>query len=212
MNTKIISPIFAALLTAFCFSFESDAQGNLDASAEGTRCGISPVATDFNNSVQRFFRTTAHPQKSAVIKGTISEQNTPSDFEIAVSSGSAQYDLDCLEAVLSSRRTDQEHHNLLGNWQFPFRLAKRCSGKMNQGELLIYKVPPSAITYYPGIFKEDDIFCEKNCTKFRNLASNETQLSRRDIEQMIHRYEMWQQFFDMHRGASKKEIRAWDDN
>ncbi len=187
------------------FASPSFAQGTMYPEMGTGNPGGRKEAVDFMKEVQKQVRTAVKSVRGGAVRGVVNPHQYPSQLKVTSSSGSAQYDADCIEALLDKQRQDASPLVLYGFWLFPSELASDCPDKSATGKVLIFKIPPSVLMKYPGVFTPSEICSSKNYIELHK-ASSEGELSEAQITEISDHYQQWRSFLKEHPNATKTQI------
>lgn len=201
--TLLLSQQFTALTLA---------QGTMYPESEmGTsNSGGRKEAADFLKEVQKEVRTSIKSVTGSAIRGVVKPHHYPAQLTINTSSGSAQFDADCIEALLDKQRQDNSPLILAGFWVFPLKLTTACPDKSAVGKVLVHKIPRSVLTKYPGVFEPSEIASRKNYIELHGPISDK--LSESQIAEISNHYQQWHSFLETHPSATKEEILSAMEN
>jgi|LakMenE01Jun11ns_1017448.scaffolds.fasta_scaffold9907888_1 hypothetical protein len=183
-------------------------QGDL---ISGTEMGTSyratrPEAITFMKEVQKEVRTSVKKTvPGCSISGYVKSHEYPRDIKLVGPSSSAQFDADCIEALLDKQRRDSSDMTLSGFWLFPSELTSDCPNKAAAGKVLIFNIPPSVLTKYPGKFDSVEIFNRKNYSALHTTSAN-GKLTEAQIAEINAHYQQWHAFLEHHPNATKVQI------
>lgn len=198
-------------LIAFCelsVPLRAFGQGDLFSETEtGTSYRATrPEAITFMKELQKEVRTSVKKTVSGCsIRGYVKPHQYPYDIRLVGPSASAQFDADCIEALLDKQRADSSDMTLTGFWLFPSELTTDCPNKEAAGKVLIFRIPPSVLTKYPGKFDAAEIFSRKNY-RVLHATSVDGKLTEAQIEEISNHYGQWHAFLHTHTHATKNEI------
>jgi len=206
MTFNRIAFFLILLLSQQFITIPALAQGTMYPESEmGTgNGGGRKEAADFLKEVQKEVRTSIKSVTGSAIRGVVKPHQYPAQLTLNTSSGSAQFDADCIEALLDKQRQDNSPLILAGFWVFPLKLTTACSDKSAVGKVLVHKIPRSVLTKYPGVFEPSEIASRKNYIELHGTVSDK--LSASQITEISNHYQQWHSFLETHPSATKEEI------
>lgn len=210
MNVSMASGVL--LLSSLSGDQKAIAQGTMVAEPiMGTRCfAMDPEPYAFLETVEKNLVTSIVPSTNATIRGVVKPNSSPENLSIIQSSGNAQFDAECLEAVLSSTRTDSNSMTLYGVWILSHDLpnARQLRIQRNiENQITIFRVPVSVLRRYPGIFSEEELLNKDNLRPLHNQASRKTtELTQSQIDEISAYFSQWNEFFKQTPTATKAQI------
>lgn len=123
------------------------------------------------------------------------------------SSGDPQFDANCIEAVLSVKRTDSTPLDLHGTWAL-LDTERRFKSKRTDAQITIFKIPIVALTLYPDRFTEQELVSDGNLQLLKNQTGSASELSQAQIDEICNHYHCWFKFFAENPHATRKDILA----
>lgn len=198
------------LLSSLSTTDAAMAQGRLELSP-GMACypvAGSPESNQYWLKVRKELVSSMHPSKTAVIIGTVKTKQFPEAVSIHESSGNAQFDADCLVAVLSCQRDDSNPHVLRGVW--PLGNEKHqyeYTFEPTSGAVKIFTIPLVVLDRYPGIFQASELLAKSNEKLVSRLPSEEdTALAPSQVSEITKYMQAWNEFFQKNPTVSKELI------
>jgi hypothetical protein len=200
-----------AIVLALVVTREALAQGG---HWESPGNGCSPMSTpigivNFYEKVRNSVRTSIIPPQSLTITGRVAPKSTPQDVSIAQSSGDAQFDADCLVAVICCDRDDDGNMPIVGDWTFfDVKRNQKYALTPQKGAVKILIIPAIISQRYPGTFGESELFNKSN--ELTILKSERdtglTSLSHAQVRRICDYMNDWNSFFRQNPGATKSQI------
>jgi hypothetical protein len=199
-------------LLSCCWIYDNiaaNAQGWGTMQSPGMLCtgmGRNPIADEFTDRAFSDLAISANPLAGIVeIAGVVKYKQCPEQVSIKQSSGVAQFDAECLQAVLDTVRTDDNETGVLyGYWSFnaksKVRYPFQVTPKANSVEL--FRIPLSVLKRYPGMFESQELLNEKNLKRI-TIAST---LTADQVKQLSEHYANWSDFFRQHEKPTKEQI------
>jgi len=203
-NLIILAGVFANIPSVL-------AQGTLHSDPEtGTPniVGQQKEAVDFLKDVRKQLITPRSLTKSFVeIRGIVKPHEYPTNVSISQSSGNAQFDANCLQAVLGTRRSDTNPLTLHGQWFFSENTESGFKYDFKpDSAVTVFKIPISVTQKYPNLFTVEELLSEKNQLKLADDGSNPSKLSLSQVQQMTARFDQWNSFFKHNPHATRASI------
>lgn len=204
----------AALLSGICGNHMVMAQGTLHEDPEMGAPNLvrQKEAVDFYELVKGYFVTSTRPTPALFteIRGVVKPNEFPKNISVVKSSGNAQFDANCLEAVLGSERADASPLTLYGQWFFSSQTKGAYQFDFNpkSDAVTIFKIPISVLRRYPGVFKPEELLSHNN-QKHLSLSGGQitgTISTPSLISETCHHFIQWNEFFKQNPHATKEQI------